>query len=361
VLRRPLIVCAAVLALAACGGSDAESSGRSPADVAAEVEGLRGEELTAKLAELAKDEDGTLSIYTSLSDPIGEQIADRFSEEYGIEVSIYAANSNVVAQRLTEETKAGRRLADVAEMSTTVLVSLDENGVLADALPVDTEGIDENIVDESWVGIRHNRFAVSWNTDEVSDGSEPTSWEDLADPRWDGKLGLELDDFDWYAGLRTYWEEQGKSADEIDRLFAAMVDGSKVIAGHSLLTELTASGEISVAASSFSHIADRATNDGAPVAWRPAVEPTFLRAQGMGVVESTRRPATAALFIQWALTDGQKLYAANDWVPARPSEGKDEGDVVVLDVKAISAQEERWASEYATLVRRGELVPEEDD
>ena len=78
-------------------------------------------------------------------------------------------------------------------------------------------------------------------------------------------------------------------------------------------------------------------------------------------VGNTRRPATAALFIQWALTDGQELYAENDWVPARASEGKDEGDVVVLDVKAISAQEQRWANEYATLVRRGELVPEEDD
>lgn len=35
------------------------------------------------------------------------------------------------------------------------------------------------------------------------------------------------------------------------------------------------------------------------------------------------------------------------------------GSVVVLDAKAISAQEERWAKEYGELVRRGTLVPEE--
>jgi hypothetical protein len=46
--------------------------------------------------------------------------------------------------------------------------------------------------------------------------------KDLADPRWDGRLGLELGDFDWYAGLVTYWLEQGKTRQEIDDLLARM-------------------------------------------------------------------------------------------------------------------------------------------
>ena len=274
--------------------------------------------------------------------------------------SIYTANSNVVAQRLSEEAAAGHRGADLAELSTTVLITLARNGVLAKGLPVDTEGIDEVVVDESWVAVRHNRFAVSWNPERVPAGTQPRRWEDLADPRWNGKLALELEDHDWYAGLRGHWAEQGKSAEEIDRLFEEMAQGAKVIKGHSLLGQLTASGEVSVAASNFSHIVDRERLQGAPLRWTPAVEPTFLRAQGMGIVAGARRPATAALFIQWALTEGQALYAENEWVPARRiGATKDDLEQVVLDVKRIAAEEQRWIEEYNRLVRRGTLVAED--
>lgn len=350
-----------LLAAGGCGG-EAQSSAEQHTfeEVLAAVKGLHGDELTAKLVELAEDEGGRLQIYSSLSDETGEEIADRFAKQFDVEVSIYTGNSNDVAQRLSEETAAGRHNADLVEVGTHVLIALAGEGVLAKGLPVDTEGIDDNVVDESWVAVRHNRFAVSWNTKVVPPGTEPKRWEDLADPRWDGKLALELEDFDWYAALRTYWVEQGKSSAEIDRLFVAMADGAKVIKGHSLLGQLTASGEVGVAASNFSHIVDRGTKDGAPITWKPAVEPAFLRAQGMGIAASSRRPATAALFIQWALTEAQELYAQNGWVPARTSLQSREGfEQVVVDVKAISANEKRWATEYERLVRRGTIVAED--
>ncbi len=328
-------------------------------DVLAAAEGLKGDELTAKLAELAGDEDGKLQIYSSLSDEVGEEIADRFAKKYDVKISIYTGNSSDVAQRVSEETAAGRHNADIVEVATPVLISLAKEDVLVKGLPVDTEGIDQSVIGDGWVAVRNNRFGVSWNTKAVPPGTEPKRWEDLADPRWNGKLALELEDFDWYAGLREYWVQQGKSTAEIDRLFEAIADGSKVIKGHSLIGELTASGEISVAASNFTHIVDRATKDGAPITWKPVVEPAFLRAQGMGIAANSRRPATAALFIQWALTDAQELYAQNGWPPAQTSLQSQEGfEQVVMDVKAIAADEKRWAAEYDHLVRRGTVVPE---
>jgi iron(III) transport system substrate-binding protein len=351
---------ACVVLLAGCGGGDDAPEGPTFAEVVEAVEGLSGDELTRELAALAAQDDGRLSMYSSLSDEVGAEIADRFSERYDVDVSIYTANSSAVAQRLSEESAVGRRGADLVELSTTELIPLAENGVLADSLPVDTSDVDERVVDESWVAVRHNRFAVSWNTEEVAGGSEPGRWEDLADPRWDGKLGLELEDHDWYAGLRAYWEDAGKTTAEIDRLFEAIAQGAKVIKGHSLLGQLTASGEVVVAASNFSHIVDRERLGGAPLRWTPAVEPTFLRAQGMGIVANARRPATAALFIQWALTEGQALYAENAWVPARRTgDPVDDLEQVVLDVKRIAADEERWIEEYNRLVRRGTIVAED--
>ena len=64
----------------------------------------------------------------------------------------------------------------------------------------------------------------------------------------------------------------------------------------------------------------------------------------MGITANSRRPATAALFIQWALTEAQELYAQNGWVPAQTSLQSRAGfEQVVIDVKAITADEKRWS------------------
>jgi iron(III) transport system substrate-binding protein len=360
-MPRAATALACVLLIAGgCGGENDSAAVHTNQDVLAAVEGLKGDELTTKLAELAAEEDGKLQMYSSLSDEVGEEIADRFAKKYDIEISIYTGNSSDVAQRVSEETAAGRHNADLVEVATPVLISLAKEGVLVKGVPVDTEGIDDDVVGDGWVAVRNNRFGVSWNTKAVRPGTEPRRWEDLADPRWNGKLALELEDYDWYAGLREYWVKQGKPPAEIDRLFNAIADGAKVIKGHSLISELTASGEVAVAASNFTHIVDRATKDGAPITWKPVVEPAFLRAQGMGIAANSRRPATAALFIQWVLTEAQELYAQNGWVPARTSLQSREGfEQVVMDVKAIAADEKRWVAEYDHLVRRGTVVPED--
>jgi iron(III) transport system substrate-binding protein len=363
-LARPALAAAAVtlaLCVAGCGGGaggEEAADQRTLGGVAAGVDGLRGEEMTSKLAELAQDEEGPLSLYTSLTDELSDELAERFEQKFGIKVAVYAASADDIAQRMSEEASANHRGADLAEVNVPVLIALEREGLLADRVPVDTEGLDDKLLGPGWVAHEFIRFALSWNSKLVGD-AHPRRWEDLADPRWDGKLGMELGDFDWYAGLRRYWSDHGKSEAEIDRLFGEIATGAKVIKGHSLTEQLEASGEISVAASNYSHLIDRAAKEGAPLTWKPVVEPAFLRPQGMGIAKGTTRPAGAALYIQWALTEVQDLYAADGWVPVRRAAASaPDFEQIVLDAKAITADEKRWSDEYDRLVRRGTLVPE---
>ena len=355
-----VVVCAALaLGAAGCGGGgDEAADGRTLADVQAAVKGLHGDELTSKLAELAADEPGTLTLYTSLTDELSDELAEMFRKRYGVAVKVYAASSDDIAQRMSEESAAGHRGADLVEVNVPVLIALSRAGLLADRVPVDTQGIAGSLIGKGWIAHEFIRFAVSWNSKHVPPGSEPKRWEDLADPRWDGKVGMELGDFDWYAGLRSYWEQQGKSAAEIDRLFGAIAQGAKVIKGHSLIAQLLASGEIS-AGVDYSHLIGRAAKEGAPLAWKPVVEPVFLRSQGMGFAAGSPRPATAALYVQWVLTAVQDRYASDGWVPVRGAAASGrEFEQIVLDAKAITANEKRWSNEYDRLMRRGTIVPE---
>ena len=92
-------------------------------------------------------------------------------------------------------------------------------------------------------------------------------------------LGLEAGDFDWYQGLHAHWRSEGRSEEEITRLSEAIARNAVVVKGHSLLAQLLASGEIDVAGANYRHIVDRFKEEGAPIAWEPAVEPVFTRAE----------------------------------------------------------------------------------
>jgi iron(III) transport system substrate-binding protein len=40
----------------------------------------------------------------------------------------------------------------------------------------------------------------AYNTQAVKKEDLPKTWEDLANPKWKGKLGIEQEDSDWLAG-----------------------------------------------------------------------------------------------------------------------------------------------------------------
>ena len=133
--------------------------------------------------------------------------------------------------------------------------------------------IDEAVVDDSWTVSRVALFTPAWNTTLIDD--PPTSWEDLADPRFDGLLAMETGNSDWYMALTDYWLEQGRSQGEVDRLWHDMVEGALMVAGHTTMRELMVAGEFGVVATLYSYLTEGAMAEGAPLAWEPPVSPVI--------------------------------------------------------------------------------------
>ncbi|MPZ89533.1 MAG: hypothetical protein GEU81_16015 [Nitriliruptorales bacterium] len=139
-VQRLLLTLGLALVLAACGSPTAEdpegqagqgraqpeqegedtappeAPGSTVESVLNEVEGLEGEERRRRLAELSSEagEAGTVNLYTSNLD--AAELAETFTDDYGIEVSVYRATGDVVLQRLIQEAAAGFQGADVVEM-----------------------------------------------------------------------------------------------------------------------------------------------------------------------------------------------------------------------------------------------------
>ena len=139
ILTTALVVLATFLA--ACQGPPSSGDGAPPQGgsektgyerVLSQIEGLAGKDREKKLVELAQEEGGAMSLYTSLTSDVEDAVADGFGDTYDIDVSVYRTDSETVVARLLEEAEANFEGADVVETNGPELFSLNEEAVLVD-------------------------------------------------------------------------------------------------------------------------------------------------------------------------------------------------------------------------------------
>lgn len=364
---------AVLLVLAACGGPPTAEEGGTAAEggteaaagdsaavdkVLAEVEGLSGQERIDKLAKLAAEEGEDLALYTSMTNDLVDAVSEGFEDEFDIGVSVYRASSETVLQRLIEENSAGFAGADIVETNGPELFALTEEDVLAPYDAAARENLVEGSSYDTWTATRFNNFIISWNTQAVPEGEHPKTWEDLADPKWDGRMGVELSDVDWYKTLYEYWvNDVGKSEEEVDQLFRDIVGGAVAVSGHSVSGELLAAGEFDVFASNYSYLVEELVREDAPVAWEPPVEPIISRPNGVALMKTAPHPATAMLFIEWLLSDGQEVLREFGLDPARQDLiTSGEAEVIFVDLESLQQNLQEWTDRYEQLLRDTEQI-----
>jgi len=359
-----------VLALAACGGVPANdpSGGAAPgggdgdgglADVEAQVEGLSADERQAKLVELTEAEGNVVNLYTSAGTEITEPLMAAWKEQFpDIRVDVYRAGSDTVQQRVLQEVEAGKPGFDVIETNGPQLEAIAREKALADYDSPLEDGLVDGSQNGPWTATRLLEFHVSWNTNLVAAGDEPTSWEDLADPRWQGKLVMEINDVDWFKTLYEYLrDEKGMAQADIDTMFAAMAHNASFVDGHSLMGQTLAAGQYAVASSNYLYVTLDLQRDGAPVAYEPTVEPMIVRPNGAGVSAAPLHPAGALLLMDWMLGDGQQVLKDLGLTPSRADLSSNEGvEEVFVDVGDYLDNLQEWTDRYQELAREGQIV-----
>jgi len=284
-----------------------------PNATAADVGLYAGADRLQKLVEGAKKE-GELNLYTSAqADDIGA-VAVAYEKKYGVKVSMWRSSSEKVLQRALAEARANRRTMDVAETNGPEMESMHREKILqliksphlAELIPQALRPHGE------WVGTRLNVFVQAYNTKAVRREDLPKSWEDLFDPKWKGKLGIEQEDADWLAGML---DEIGEAKGT--RLFKDIVakNGMSMRKGHTLLAQLVVSGEVPLALTVYNYKAEQLRVKGAPIDWF-AIGTAIARPNGVGVARAAPHPHAAVLFYDFEISEeGQKILAQRDFVP----------------------------------------------
>jgi iron(III) transport system substrate-binding protein len=310
-MKRARLALAAALAAA---GLMAPAAAQVKANAtAADVANYAGADREQKLVEGAKKE-GALSIYTSAqSDDMGA-LVKAFEAKYGIKVEVWRASSEKVLQRAVQEARGNRFTLDVAETNGPELEAMHREKIFeAVKSPYLADLIAPAITPHGeWVGTRLNVFTQAYNTGLVKKEDLPKTWEDLADPKWKGKLGIEQEDSDWLAGVYT---EIGEArAGKVFREIVA-ANGVSVRKGHTLLTQLVVSGEIPLALTVYNYKAEQLKRKGAPIEWF-TIGPAIARPNGIGVARKAPHPHAAVLFFDFEISpEGQQILAKRDFVP----------------------------------------------
>ena len=310
-----------------------------------------GADRQQRLLEGAKKE-GELTLYTSAqSDDIGA-VAKAYEAKYGVKVNLWRAGSEKVLQRAVTEARGGRHAVDVIETNGPEMEMLHREQILqavksphlADLIPAARRPHGE------WVGTRLNVFALAYNTKLVKKEELPKSWDDLLQPRWKGRLGIEAEDADWLAGVM---EDLGEAKGT--RLFKEMVakNGMSVRKGHTLLTQLVASGEVPFALTVYNYKAEQLKQKGAPIAWL-AVGTAIARPNGLGIARRAPNPHAALLFYDFEISEeGQRVLLARDFVPTSKKVDTPLGRLPLkfVDARVMLDEYDKWVKLYEEIFR----------
>jgi iron(III) transport system substrate-binding protein len=291
-------------------------------------------------------------IYTSA--PVDDMavLTAAFEKKYGVKVKVWRAGSEKVLQRTVTEARANRFDADVIETNGPELESLHREKILQEVKsPYLADLIPAAILPHhEWVGTRLNIFALAYNTGRVKKAELPKTYNDLLDPKWKGKLGIEAEDLDWFAGVVS---DMGEAKGT--KLFRDIVatNGLSVRKGHTLLTNLVASGEVPLALTVYNYKAEQMKNKGAPIDWF-TISPAIARPNGVAVTKRAPHPNAAVLFFDFMITDAQALLLARDYVPtSKKIDTKlNKMPIKFVDPKLVLDENDKWSKLYEDIITK---------
>ncbi|MGV6874730.1 ABC transporter substrate-binding protein [Pseudochelatococcus sp. B33] len=271
-----------------------------------------------RLVEAARQE-GKLTLYTVTPiDDVNEVIA-AFTATYGIPVTLWRGSSEDVLRRAVTEIKAGRHDVDVIETNGPELEALHREHILQ---AVDSPAVADIFpgavpTHKEWIGSRLNIITAAYNANLVPEADVPKKWDDLLDPRWKGKIGIEAEAYDWLATGIESWP----SKDEGLAFFRKLTDVNRpqLHKGHPQLANMTASGELLIALQVYLYRVHQLEKEGAPIR-ALSLGPALARINGLGIARTAAHPNAATLYQQFTLTGAQQILADRYFTPANTTQ-----------------------------------------
>ena len=187
-----------------------------------------------------------------------------------------------------------------------------------------------------------------YNNKQVTRAQAPKTIDDLLQPRWKGKLGMDKDADDWLAAIMDYYgDERGK---QLARSLGAQQ--LNIRKGRTLVSQLVAAGEFPVQIDAHHHEAVALKKAGAPIDYL-FPRTVYSGESSIAFVLAARppHPYAAALLVDFMLLrKGQEIaYRQTRW-PAHKDLATGATDEVGSR-KTLVPDSDKWGARYEELVQ----------
>lgn len=312
----------------------------------------KGADRTEKLVAAATKE-GTLNLYTAFRPQDLPAVIGPFEKKYAIKVKVWRSGSDNVTQRILSEA-VGRRF----EVDTIMMPAQNVEAVLREQLlqpvfsPYFTDLIPGALPPHhQWATVLMNVVVQTYNTNLIKKEELPKTYQDLLDPKWKGKLGIESKAEDWYATVVLHMGEE-KGIKTFRDIVAR--NGMSARLGVSLLNNLVIAGEVPLALTTYIDLPEKGKRAGKPIDWF-TLEPVVAHGFNMAVSRRAPHPNAALLFYDYMLSpETQKLLASLFYYPtnAKVPSPYPAMNLKVVDPVYFLDNFNKWSKSYEDVVTK---------
>ena len=299
------------------------------------------------LTEGAKRE-GVVYYYGSTTVNDNQELVNGFNGHYPfVEVRYTRLGGASIANKLINEYRGGIFNADVITMRGTFIPELVNKKVICrykgPMMPflrkgfADTEGYLSSLYATG--------YTVIFNPSRVKPAEVPKAYKDLLHPRWKGRIVMDSEDYDWFAGMIDLMGENGATS-LLRRLVTEQA--MELRRNHTLVTQLVAAGEHDLLIDGYVHEAVGYKTQGAPIEL-VFMNPTIVKPpNAIAITSKAPHPHAAALLVDYYLSK-----EAHEIMAHKQSRWTTRADVKWMtepgtDIHAVSSFE--WGRRYNQLI-----------
>jgi iron(III) transport system substrate-binding protein len=270
---------------------------------------------SADILDAAKKE-GEVNWYGGGSSEIDESINRGFMKKYPfIQAKKFRIQSQRLLVRFEAESRAGKHSADIVRTTDWYIDIFKKKNLLMQYDSPERKQFADEFKDKDgfYTSLYMAVHGLAYNPKLVPKNELPRSYDDLLNPKWKGKLGLEDAAYVWFVNvLKSKGEKQG-----IEYMRRLAKQDISLRSGTTLLVNLVAAGELPMAIDLYAENIERSKKGGAPVDW-VAFEPTIVHTIAGGINRNAPHPNASKLFMDFLLSEeGQRIYLAESQQPTR--------------------------------------------
>ena len=308
----------------------------------------------------------SITLYSPETPDLSKELAKKFEEVNGIKVNVDYAGTNVLVNKMMAE--KGNPQADVWYGGGGLLpfeASIDK-GIMEPYIPESAEdwevvedGIKLKHEDDYYVGTEMFVLGFAYNTELVSEEEAPKTWDDLLDPKWEGKIQFPNPAASGTSTLMvlSYMMENGEEAGW--EYFQKLNDqANSVPDSGSGPTKAAAMGEAHIAIG-FDFMAYEHQNNGETVDFI-VPDKTPILVNPATLIKDGPNPEGGKKFMDFMLTeDAQEILASWYHIPINPDVGSEtplsldniKDHAVDLDIDWVNENYDRIRDEWDTKIQ----------